>query len=726
MRSTLKSSLPPAKTLGILWRAQQDVLTFKAKKLPEEDKLTKRIILSQVAGVFDPLGLAGPFVVCAKILLQEMWTKGLDWDEPIDHELSSRAKTWFSELEVLQEIIVPRCLQESKPEKSFSVQTFVDASSEAYGAVSYLRSKYAQGCYVVRIIASKTRVCPLSPMSTPRLELMAAVLGLRLTLSILAALGISIDHARFWSDSMNVLYWIRGKGKQYLPFVANRIGVIQSQSNPEQWQYVETEENPADLCSRGLSASRLKDNSLWWRGPDFLTKHESEWSKAKIKEGSEVKTEAKRKLTLTSSLNFALPHMPQNRKWRLHPSNWSSWLRLTRVCAWVLRFVQNCRSFRQERLSESLSPEEIENAEILIIREAQQAAFTEEYHALQENKLISKKSRLKTLVPLLDEDGLIRCDGRLRFAEFLPYDMRFPIILPRGSWTTKLIVKHFHEAGHHVSGTNHILANLSTKYWIPAAREEIRQWENECNECKRRKARVAQQIMAPLPLVRLRLPLRAFVRVSVDYGGPFITVQGRGKRREKRWLCLFTCLTCRAVHLEMSFGLDTDSFLKCFVRMASRQGYPQEIVSDRGTNFIGADRELRELLDALDRDKIKDQTVNKGVKWFFNPPLAPHFGGVHEVMIKAAKRAIRAILSDADVNDEELMTTFTGVEALMNSRPLTYQSANPKDVTPLTPNHFLYGQAGGLSAPASVDEKPFNPRKRWRRIQELISHFWKR
>ena len=139
------------------------------------------------------------------------------------------------------------------------MQTFVDASSEAYGAVSYLRSEYAQGCYVVPIIASKTRVCPLSPMSTPRLELMAAVLGLRLTLSILAALDISTEHARFWSDSMNVLYWIRGKGKQYLPFVANRIGEIQSQSNPDQWQYVETEENPADVSvvfqRRGLKTT---------------------------------------------------------------------------------------------------------------------------------------------------------------------------------------------------------------------------------------------------------------------------------------------------------------------------------------------------------------------------------------------------------------------------------------------------------------------------------------
>lgn len=238
--------------------------------------------------------------------------------------------------------------------------------------------------------------------------------------------------------------------------------------------------------------------------------------------------------------------------------------------------------------------------------------------------------------------------------------------------------------------------------------------------------KAADQIMAPLPDVRIRQPLRAFAHVSVDYGGPFITVQGRGKRRQKRWLCLFTCLSSRAVHLEMAYGLDTDSFLRCFVRMTSRRGYPLTIVSDRGTNFIGADRELRELVDGLDQNRIQDQTVDKGVKWSFNPPLAPHFGGVHEVMIKAAKKAIRAILRNADVNDEELTTAFVGVEALMNSRPLTYQSADPRDATPLTPNHFLHGQMGGVSAPESVDEVEFSPRNRWRRVQELISHFWKR
>ena len=109
----------------------------------------------------------------------------------------------------------------------------------------------------------------------------------------------------------------------------------------------------------------------------------------------------------------------------------------------------------------------------------------------------------------------------------------------------------------------------------------------------------ASQVMAPLPKYRFSPPFQAFSRVSIDYGGPFITIQSRGRRREKRWLCLFTCLLSRAVHLEMAFGLDTDSFLRCLTRMASRRGYPKEIVSDRGTSFVGADRELRELVNQL-------------------------------------------------------------------------------------------------------------------------------
>ena len=289
---------------------------------------------------------------------------------------------------------------------------------------------------------------------------------------------------------------------------------------------------------------------------------------------------------------------------------------------------------------------------------------------------------------------------------------------------TKLIVKHYHEKGNHAGGANQTLATLSTRFWIISGREEIREWEKDCNECQKRKAKAAKQVMAPLPQIRLRSSLRAFAQTAVDFGGPFVTVQGRRTpRRQKRYLCLFTCLASRTVHLEMAYALDTDSFLNAFYRMANRRGLPKEMLSDNGGNFVGANKELCDLIKELDQEKITKSTANQGINWTFNPPLAPHFGGVHETMIKAAKRGIHAILGNADITDEELTTAFTGAEALLNSRPLTYQSANPEDDVPLTPNHFLFGQIGGQFAPESVDHTAFNPKKRWRRVQELVRHF---
>ena len=232
--------------------------------------------------------------------------------------------------------------------------------------------------------------------------------------------------------------------------------------------------------------------------------------------------------------------------------------------------------------------------------------------------------------------------------------------------------------------------------------------------------------MGPLPQVRLRFTFRAFDQTDVDYAGPFTTIQGRGRQRLKRRLCVFTRLSTRAVHLEVAWGLDTDSFLNAFTRFTSRRGVPKEMISDNGTNFVGAVNELKDLVGQLDKDKIQGTTAQKGVKWTFNPPGAPHFGGAHEVMVKAAKKAIYAVLSSSDVTDEELITVVTGAESLLNSRPLTYQSANIKDDVPLTPNHFLHGQMGGQFAPESVDTMRFNPRKRWRKVQELISRVWSR
>ena len=207
---------------------------------------------------------------------------------------------------------------------------------------------------------------------------------------------------------------------------------------------------------------------------------------------------------------------------------------------------------------------------------------------------------------------------------------------------TKLIVKHYHEKGKHASGTNQTLAASSTRFWIKTGREKIRKREKKCNVCRRRKAKAAKQVMAPLPQIRLRLSLRVFAQTAVDFGGPFITIQGRGTRRNV--ICVFfTCLATRAVHLEMAYGLDTDSFLNSFYRMANRRGLPREMLSDNGGNLVKPNKELRQLVEVLDQDRIRASTANLGFTWHFNLPEAPQFGGVHESMIKAAKRAVYAI-----------------------------------------------------------------------------------
>lgn len=253
-------------------------------------------------------------------------------------------------------------------------------------------------------------------------------------------------------------------------------------------------------------------------------------------------------------------------------------------------------------------------------------------------------------------------DGRLRFADHLPYDTRHPILLPKGHAVTRLVIVDAHERLGHGTGVEHVLTELRSRFWIVKGRRMVRSVTEACTECRRRfSTKTGNQIMAPLPKSRLQSSLRAFENVGADYGGPFLTKQGRGKTRAKCYLCLFTFLTTRAVHLETSYSLDTDSFINAFTRMTSRRGTPTYVISDNGTNFVGAERELRELVESLDSDRIVQETTTyRPIDWKFNPPSAPHFGGVFEAMIKSAKKAIKAILGDADVTDEELHSAICG------------------------------------------------------------------
>ena len=478
--------LPSTKTLGVWWLADQDIFTFKENK-PDDDMIyTKRNFLKKIATLFDPLGLLSPFTVRAKMLLQDMWTTGLDWDEEMPESLVQSARGWFSELCDLKKLQITRCLQEKeKIVDTLSLHTFVDSSESAYGAVVYARYDYQDGSISANIIAAKTKIAPSLAMSIPRLELMGAVVGVRLAKRVETVIDVPIRRATFWSDSVNVLWWIRGRSRQFKPFVANRVGEIQSNTEPEQWRYVPTSMNPADILSRGMKTEELILCSKWWKGPDFLSQSEEEWPLRKVvdrpADNMEMKTVKKPEFqTVENSscsvgVTFVATVEPTD-KFTVDPHRYLSWLRLKRVAAWVNRFTHNCQKSREDRIIGELQPHELKMAEVQLIKEAQRAEFTEEWSALLKGKSLSQRSKLLGMKPMLDENGLMRSDGRLAHAKYLSFDVRYPVILPRKSWVTKLIIKETHEQGKHACGTNHTLATLSAHYWIVSGREAIREW----------------------------------------------------------------------------------------------------------------------------------------------------------------------------------------------------------------------------------------------------------
>ena len=276
-------------------------------------------------------------------------------------------------------------------------------------------------------------------------------------------------------------------------------------------------------------------SDLWWYGPENVRNGNEVLVKTDIERSSEVQEEKVIQVVMMSNvIQSDTPSL-----WRLNPKRHSSWKRVIRICGWVIRFITSVRRSVDGKIVGKLLPSEVKDAEDWFIRSAQDERFAEEYRLLKKGKGIL----LICLQPTMDDHGIMRCSSRMVNAEFLQITTRDPVILPRSSWVTKLIIKQYHEDGHHSTGINHALAVLSATYWIISTRQVIREVEKDCVVCRRRKAKLATQVMAPLlPDVRLKMSLRPFANAVVDYTEPFIIIQGRSIRRAKQNLCLFTCL----------------------------------------------------------------------------------------------------------------------------------------------------------------------------------------
>lgn len=261
------------KTLGLIWASNRDTFQYQVTPRHGNPNVTKRTVLSIVSQIFDPLGLVGPATIKAKIILQKLWQLNLGWDESLPLDLHHKWITYVDELSCLNDITVPRVVICPDP-AVVELHGFSDASESAYGACVYLRSINREGNVTVRLVGAKSRVAPLKTICIPRLELCGSLLLAKLANSVVQALTIPLNKQYYWCYSTIVLAWIYGEPHIRKTFVANRLTEIHQLTLREQWCHVKSEHNPADVISRGINPSQLRDLRLWWQGPEWLQQPE--------------------------------------------------------------------------------------------------------------------------------------------------------------------------------------------------------------------------------------------------------------------------------------------------------------------------------------------------------------------------------------------------------------------------------------------------------------------
>ncbi|XP_055589862.1 uncharacterized protein LOC129742041 [Uranotaenia lowii] len=709
------------KTLGIGWEPGTNQLRFDCTLTITTGSPTKRSILSAISKHFDPLGLTSPVVIRAKMMLQELWQEPCGWDDQVPDKIRTKWGHYCVELPKIFNYKINRYV--FLPQAIIQLHTFSDASELAYGACTYARSIDPTGRIKVCLIASKSRVTPLKRMSIPRLELSAALVGARLHRKINNAMKLSVSSSFFWSDSTVTLAWLRSTPGTWQTFVANRVAEIQDLSNGAIWNHVCGSQNPADLVSRGASVEEFLISDLWRCGPNWLKSPEYEWPSSNKPDQDDLIPERRKTVAAVQTTSAVNPFFHDQ----------VSYLRLSRVVAYCLRFAEACRkkrsqdkSARVNRNINALTIIEIVRARKCLARLAQEDRLKAELRELRKGNPVSKHSPLRLLSPFLDSEGIIRVGGRMRHSQ-QPFHIKHPILLPSSHPYTRLVARYFHLKLFH-GGGRVSLAAMRDEYWPIDGRRLLRGIVWNCFRCRRAAPVPGKQKTGQLPIERITAS-RPFTFTGVDYAGPvYLKLPHRKAAAPKAYISVFVCFATKAVHIELVADLSTNAFLNALRRFIARRGSPTQIYSDQGKNFQGARNDLRELFEMLTEKESIEQISNScttlGIQWRMIPPRSPHFGGPWEAAVKVAKKHLFKQLGSSSLSFEDMATVLTQIEACMNSRPLTPMTEIPDDLAILTPGHFLIGMSMSALPDPDVTHIPANKLDHYHRLQEYVQQFW--
>lgn len=725
-------TLPVQRSLGLCWDISTDTFTFKVAVT--DKPYTRRGVLSVVNSIFDPLGFAAPVTVRGRLLLRELSSGVQDWDAPLPDDKMPTWEAWKTSLQELSSLQVPRCYVPMSLSRSTYTELclFSDASNWAIGAVAYLRTVTEEGRCKVGFVLGKAKLSPQPEPTIPRLELCGAVLAVEMADVILDELDHKPDAVKFYCDSKVVLGYICNDTKRFFVYVHNRVQRIRQTTCPDQWHYIASEQNPADLATRSVPASQLMD-TMWFKGPDFLHKPPGpEVHEVFEMIDPEVDVEVKPQIT-TLSTHVEAKRLTSERFLRF--STWESMLRA------ISLLIHQARSFKADTAGESQhmckgwhqcckprTPEELAAAKKLILESVQRDSYPDEYAALQANKEVSNSSTILNLDPYIS-DGLLRVGGRLRHASIEP-DVKNPIILPKQSHVTKLLVKHHHIKVKHQGRQFTEGAIRAAGLWIVAGKRLIGSILHHCVICRKLRGKLEVQKMADLPPERLDTS-PPFTYVGLDVFGPWTVITRRtrgGAAQNKRWAILFTCMSTRGVHIELMESMDTSSCINALRRFFAVRGPAKQLWSDRGTNFVAASSELGMSRPQEKQNNILRYLHSNGCTWKFNPPHASHMGGVWERMIGVTRRILDSMLLQdkrTRLTHDVLSTLMAEVSAIVNARPLVPISSDSAAPFLLSPA-MLLTQKQSLAAPPGDFTGKDLLKYQWRQVQALANEFWSR
>ena len=713
------------KALGLVWDSRKDMMATHVE-MSTGYASTKRGVAADIAKTFDVLGWLSPVILVMKILYRELWQKKLDWDKVIPQNLQNDHKTWREEMPLLANIRLPRHYCQGKKATEVTLQGFSDASKHAFSAVVYLRAAHESGPPTSALVCSKTRVAPLDARSIPELELCGAHILAKLLKDVSSTLGIETSHVMAYVDNTSVLAWLDGKPKRMKLYVANRISKTNKLMPPPVWHYVPTEQNPADCASRGLSARELLQHPLWWHGPPWLEKEPLVRPAKPGRTKQDDDTDEAHKL---KSAQVVAAILPAPEPVFVNCSN--TWTRVVRVLCWVNRFISRAR--RQPTPgSEDLSVDEVNEADITLQKRSQQRSYSQELNLLKASppKPLHCKSTILALQPEMNKKGLLRVGGRLRNANITD-EQRHPVILGARDRYTKLVLTHCHIKNGHAGPTT-ILSLSSDQFYISGARRLAREICSTCVICRRAAAKLGPQLMGQLPPARVN-PDYVFYNTGLDYAGPYLLKEGYIRRpiTIKCWMAVFVCFCTKAVHLELVKDATAESLVACLGRFCSRRGLPHTIHSDNGSTMVGAKNELSNLYEVLTakktQDSISSYLLSQKVQWKMTPVKAPHFGGLWEAAVKAAKYHLKREIGLRLYTYDELETILCHAEACLNSRPLGVMASHSVDgLAPLTPGHFLVGRALKSYPIAKLHSNTGPLAARWDHCNKVIRQFWSR